>query len=99
MTTGTVKTDFWRIDYGANVSGIIKTDLYGMYALLDIGLRAEKEGTTLTIAGTPLDAYSIIRISKNGVLYGIPLVDTSNDVASGIIVRAGIKTKSTIKIT
>jgi hypothetical protein len=60
---------------------------------IDIGLRVYDGSATIKIACEKGDANSPLRIAKNGVVYGIVLVDPSDAHASGIRIQtiSGVK--------
>jgi hypothetical protein len=76
-----------RYDLAGSYSGV------GAFAILDIGLRVFDGVETVRIAVDYAGADTPLRISKDGVTYGILLVDPSDPRASRlrIMTMAGIK--------
>lgn len=72
--------------------------LYELSAYLDIGLYIYKSGEVIKIGVLALLPNHKLRIIKNNITYGIPLLDPNNDKASPIRIFDGINIKSLPKI-
>jgi hypothetical protein len=106
ITTGGPWTDvskckieaYMIVNAGGNEAGTIRHYTYELRAFglvyEDIGLRIFDGTQTVSIAVEPLGTLtSPLRIAKNGVIYGIPLVDVGDPNESGIRINtsSGIK--------
>lgn len=65
----------------------------------DIGLRIRTSSSTIKIGVEDLKATHKLRIIKDGVIYGIPLLATSDSNASGLRIYDGSSIKALPKVT
>ncbi len=92
------KVMYGKIGSGAKIRVLHDDDKAGIrwiYAYIDIGLRVYDGTAIVSIACEPAGTLtSPLRIAKNGVIYGIVLVDPSDQHASRIKVKTGSGVKA-----
>lgn len=64
------------------------------YDVLDIGLKVFYQGTIIPILVEPLGLSSVLRIAKQGTIYGIPLIDITDPTALPIRIKTPLGTKA-----
>ena len=88
----TVNHQLRAVDYGASYEVTLTIEFY-----VDIGLRVRTSGGTIKIGTLALDGHAL-RVRKGGTTYGIPLLATSDDSASGLRIYDGSAVKALPKV-